>query len=210
MARADALARTPFRVALTGGIASGKSTVAALFQALGAGLIDTDLIAREIVLPGSPAFDEIVARFGPGVLAPGGALDRARLRDLVFRDAAARADLEAITHPKIHAEVARRSREAQEPYLLVAVPLLAETGTAKHYDRVLVVDAPPAAQQLRLMQRDRIDADAAARMLAAQASREARLSLADDVIRNEGDISRLAGQVEALHKTYLGRQGYAK
>lgn len=199
-----------YRVALTGGVASGKSTVAKLFQTLGAGLIDTDDIARAVVAPGSEALSEIATRFGPEVIGPDGALDRARLRDQVFRDARARADLEAITHPRIRAEVARRSRAAREPYVLVAVPLLAETGTAKDYDRVLVVDSAPDMQRLRLMQRDGIDDAAAARMLAAQASREARLTIADDVIVNDGDIAHLARDAELLHKAYLRRAGYAK
>lgn len=210
MARAEARTRTPLRVALTGGIASGKSTVATLFQTLGAGLIDTDQIARDIVAPGSEALREIVERFGEQVLTPAGTLDRAQLRDLVFRDPRARADLEAITHPRIHAQVAQRSQRRREPYLLVAVPLLAETGTAGDYDRVLVVDCPPEMQRLRLMQRDGGDAAAADRVLTAQASREARLALADDVILNDGNIQHLARQVESLHKAYLDRQGYAK
>lgn len=200
----------PPRVALTGGIACGKSTVAKLFQALGAGLIDTDRIARELVAPGTPALQEVVARFGPQALAPQGTLDRAWLRERVFQDAEAKAALEAILHPRIHAEVQRRSLGRPEPYLLVDIPLLAETGTAADYDRVLVVDCPPALQLLRLQQRDSADAATAARIIAAQAPREARLSLADDMIVNDGDIRHLARQVETLHKAYTDRRGYAK
>lgn len=210
MARAEARRRPLLRIALTGGIASGKSTVAKLFQTLGAGLIDTDHIARDIVSPGSPVLAQVVARFGPAILTPAGALDRAVLRDRIFRDAQARADLEAIMHPAIFTEVARLSQRRPEPYLLVAVPLLAETGTAKDYDRVLVVDCPPEMQRLRLMQRDGTDAQAVERMLAAQAPREARLALADDVILNDDNIPHIARQVECLHKAYLVMQGYAK
>jgi dephospho-CoA kinase len=191
------------RIALTGGIASGKTSVARLFVALGARLIDTDQIARDIVAPPSSVLGQIAARFGPDVLTPGGTLDRARLRKIVFTDAAARKDLEALTHPAIHAEVARQSAALGGPYQLVAVPLLVETGTQHDYDRVLLVDVTPEAQLKRLMLRDGIDAVAARRMVAAQADPEARRVIADDVIGNDGDITQLAAQVEALHRQYL-------
>lgn len=210
MARAERRRGAPLRVALTGGIACGKSTVARLFQALGAGLIDTDRIARELVDPGTPALAQVVAQFGPQLLTAQGTLDRAALRALVFADAHARARLEGILHPLIHAEVDRRSQRRPEPYLLVDIPLLAETGTAGRYDRVLVVDCPPQLQRLRLRQRDGIDDEAATRILAAQAPREARLALADDIIRNDGDVKQLARQVETLHKAYTCRRGHAK
>jgi dephospho-CoA kinase len=191
------------RIALTGGIASGKSTVAQLFAALGATVIDTDQIARDIVTPPSPVLAKIVERFGSTVLTSQGTLDRALLREIVFADAAARADLEAITHPAIRAEVAARSASLGGPYQLIAVPLLAETKTQGEYDRVLVVDCDPAVQLRRLILRDGSNTAAAQRMLAAQASREARLAIADDVIENTGDLSALAAQVEALHHHYL-------
>lgn len=190
------------RIALTGGIASGKTTVARLFTALGAKLIDTDQVARDVVLPPSVALDRIVARFGPGVLRADGSLDRARLRQVVFADDAARADLESILHPAIRAEVDRRCATAGGPYQLIAIPLLAETGTRDAYDRVLLVDAPPELQLRRLMLRDGIDEAAARRMLAAQAAPEARRAIADDVIQNDGDIGHLTGAVEALHRRY--------
>jgi dephospho-CoA kinase len=191
------------RIALTGGIASGKSTVAQLFMALGAQLIDTDQIARTVVAPGTPALAQITARFGSNVLQADGSLDRRQLRGIVFADAVAKADLEAITHPAIRAEVARQSATPTGPYQLIAIPLLVETGTHKQYDRVLVVDCPVDAQLTRLMLRDGIDRSAAAQMIAAQASREARRSLADDIIENTGNIAALATQVEALHRSYL-------
>jgi len=191
------------RIALTGGIASGKSTVARLFTTLGAKLIDTDQVARDIVVPPSPVLDRIVARFGPSVLAADGTLDRAALRRIVFQDEAARRDLEAIMHPAIRAETDRRSAEAGGPYQLIAIPLLVETGTAGQYDRVLLVDASPETQRMRLMLRDGMTAEAAGRMLAAQASREARRAIAHDIIDNDGDVAALAPQVEALHRRYL-------
>jgi dephospho-CoA kinase len=191
------------RIALTGGIASGKSTVAQLFMALGAQLIDTDQIARTVVATGTPALAQITARFGNKVLQADGALDRRQLRGIVFADATAKADLEAITHPAIRAEVARQSAAATGLYQLIAIPLLVETGTQSQYDRVLVVDCPVDAQLTRLMLRDGITRAAAEQMIAAQASREERRSLADDIIENTGDIADLATQVEALHRSYL-------
>jgi len=193
------------RIALTGGIASGKSTVARLFQALGAQLIDTDQIARELVQPSSPVLARLVDRFGSGILTPEGALDRAQLRHIAFADERARADLDALMHPAIRAEVALRSAAASGPYQLIAIPLLAETGTQDQYDRVLLVDCDPQLQLRRLMLRDGLAASDAQRILAAQATREMRLGIAHDVIHNEGDVAALAQQVEVLHRTYLGQ-----
>lgn len=195
------------RIALTGGIASGKSTVAQLFGALGAKVIDTDVIAREVVAPPSPLLQRIAARFGPAVVTPQGTLDRARLREIVFADAGARADLEALMHPAIRAEVARQSSLAGGLYQIIVVPLLAETGTRGDYDRVLVVDAEPRIQLLRLMQRDGIDEAAARRMMEAQATPAQRLAIADDVIENRGDVAGIAAQVQLLHHRYLALRG---
>ncbi|MEO6079097.1 MAG: dephospho-CoA kinase [Steroidobacteraceae bacterium] len=191
------------RIALTGGVASGKSTAAQLFAALGAKLIDTDQIAREVVTPPSPVLDRIVARFGADLLTPAGTLDRARLRSIVFADAAARADLEALTHPAIRATLASKCTQLGGPYQLIAVPLLLETATWRDYDRVLVVDADPQTQLLRLMQRDGIDENTARNMLGAQADRAERNAIADDIIANNGDIAALAAQIETLHRRYL-------
>jgi dephospho-CoA kinase len=191
------------RIALTGGVASGKSTVARLFQALGAKLIDTDQVSREVVAPGSPALARLVEKFGPGILREDGTLDRTRLRNIVFADPAARADLEAITHPAIRDRVAEISAQAGGPYQIIAVPLLVETGTQHQYDRVLLVDCDPYLQLRRLMLRDGLDDDQARRILAAQASREARLAVADDVILNPSDAATLAPQVQSLHQRYL-------
>jgi dephospho-CoA kinase len=191
------------RIALTGGVASGKSTVARLFQALGARLIDTDQVSRDVVTAGSPALAQLVERFGPRILQDDGALDRARLRDIVFSDPAARAQLEAITHPAIRGRVAQLSAQAGGPYQIIAVPLLVETGTQRNYDRVLVVDCSPELQLQRLMVRDGLNAEQARRILEAQASRAARLAAADDVLVNESDAAALAPQVQALHLRYL-------
>jgi dephospho-CoA kinase len=191
------------RIALTGGIASGKSTVGQLFMALGARLIDTDQIARDIVAPPSPVLDQIVQRFGHVVLDEHGQLKRRQLRDIIFSDAAARADLEAITHPAIRARVAELSSQHGAPYQLIAIPLLAEKQTAGDYDRVLVVDCDPVRQRRRLMLRDGLTEAAAQRIIDSQATREQRLAIADDVIINNGDIATLATQVEALHQRYL-------
>lgn len=191
------------RIALTGGVASGKSTVARLFQALGAKLIDTDQIAREVVAPGTPALAQLAHRFGPGILQADGTLDRSRLRDIVFADPAARADLEAITHPAIRERVTALCASVGGPYQIVAVPLLVETNTQRNYDRVLVVDCDPALQVARLMQREGMRREEAQRILAAQAPRAARLAVADDVLSNDTDIAALAPKVESLHQRYL-------
>lgn len=194
---------SPLRIGLTGGIASGKSAVAALFAALGVPVIDTDQIAREVVLPGSAPLAAIVERFGPEILSPGGELDRRALRRRVFTDPQARLDLDALTHPAIQALTQERSASAGGPYQIIAVPLLTEKGLQSRYDRVLVVDCDPPLQQRRLMVRDGVTADEAAAVLAAQASRQARLAIAADVIHNDGDVKRLATQVEVLHARYL-------
>lgn len=191
-----------YKVGLTGGIASGKSTVAGLFSLLGVAVIDTDQIARDVVQPGSSVLAAIVARFGPQVLQADGSLDRRQLRTLVFADDRARADLEALTHPAIADETELRSKAATGPYLLIAVPLLAEKQLAHRYDRVLVVDCDPALQGQRLMLRDRISPQQAQAMLAAQASREQRLAIADDILINNGSLTELVPQVEALHRRY--------
>jgi len=191
------------RIALTGGVASGKSTVARLFEALGARVIDTDQIARDVVAPPSPVLDRLVARFGAGILMPDGALDRAKLRQIVFSDAAARQDLEAIMHPAIRAETSARSAAAGGPYQLILVPLLLETSTQGDYDRVLLVDCDEAVQRQRLMARDHASPEAAHKLMAAQANRAARQAIAHDVIRNDGDVAALAPQVEILHRRYL-------
>ena len=194
-----------YRVALTGGIASGKTTVANLFAARGVPLIDTDLIAREVVEPGQPALAAAAAAFGPDVLDPQGRLDRRRLREIIFAEAAARARLEAILHPAIRAEMERQSAAVANisPYQLLVIPLLAEGGRRDHVDRVLVVDAPESMQVERLMVRDSVTREQAQASLRAQASRAARLAMADDVVTNSGQLQHLREQVDALHANYV-------
>ncbi|HEU4624247.1 MAG TPA: dephospho-CoA kinase [Steroidobacteraceae bacterium] len=194
-----------FRVGLTGGIASGKSTVARLFEALGVPVIDTDVLAREVVAPGQPVLAQIAARFGAGVLTPDGALDRAALRKLIFSDPAARADLERLTHPAIRALLEARSAAAGGEYQIHVIPLLVETGGRDRVDRVLVVDCSEELQIRRLQARDGSTLEQARAILAAQASRAARLAVADDVIENSGDLGQLRDRVAALHLDYLAR-----
>ena len=195
--------RGGFRVGLTGGIASGKTTVANLFAALGVTIVDTDLLAREVVAPGTPLLNEVVAHFGPDSLTADGSLDRRKLRDRVFADPAERRWLEERLHPAIRALTDKRCDADRGPYCIVAIPLLVETGGEQRFHRVLVVDSEPELQIARVMARDGITREAAQRMLAAQASREARLAVADDVIRNDGDIAYLRDQVEKLHRAYV-------
>ncbi len=193
----------PLRVGLTGGIASGKSTVADLFARLGVPVIDLDIIARQVVEPGSPGLQAVVAAFGEDLLGPEGGLDRAKLRDRVFENAAARRRLEAILHPRILAETVRQCESAGGPYQVVVVPLLVESGLTGWVDRVLVVDCPAETQVTRLATRDDATPEQARAILAAQASREARLAVADDVIDNEGDPDRLpeaVGQLDAAYR----------
>lgn len=195
--------RSGYRIGLTGGIACGKTTVANLFAALGVTLVDTDLLAREVVAPGSPLLEQIAARFGPAILTADGSLDRRELRSRVFAAPAERAWLEALTHPAIRALTDDRSALAPGPYTIVAIPLLVETGAAPRFDRVLVVDCDPALQLARLTARDGTTQEEASRILAAQAPRSARLAAADDVIHNDGDIAALRDQVERLHRQYV-------
>lgn len=192
----------PLLIALTGGIASGKSAVADLFAKLGVSVLDTDVIAREVVAPGMPALDQVVAEFGRDVLDESGALDRTKMRARVFSNASDRERLEAILHPAIRKELAAQAARAGGLYQVHVIPLLVETGRAREYDRVLVVDCPEQDQMRRLMARDGSTQDEAARIIATQASRKQRVDLADDVIVNTGTLSELEGFVRTLHKNY--------
>lgn len=190
-------------VGLTGGIGSGKTTVANYFSALGVPLIDADVIARELVEPGSPVLNEIVECFGPDVLNTGGDLDRLRLRHRVFTDPGQRRRLESILHPRIRAEMARRIRQLDAPYCIVSIPLMVETAQTDLVDRVLVVDCPPELQRQRIAQRDGWPADEISGALQAQATRAQRLHAADDVIVNDRDLDTLRHTVDSLHRSYL-------
>ena len=193
---------TPLLIALTGGIASGKTAVADLFAKLGVPVLDTDQIARDVVAPGMPALARLVAEFGAEILDAHGGLDRARMRERVFNDPAQRRRLEAITHPAIREELARRAAAAGGDYQIHVIPLLVETGRAEVYDRVLVVDCPQEAQLARLMARDGTSREQAEEILAAQASREERLNAAHDVIENTGTLADLERFVQTLHSNY--------
>src|SRR6201997_143537 len=181
----------PYRVGLTGGIASGKSTAAKFFGALGVPIIDTDQLARDVVEPGQPPLERLVERFGPGILTEDGHLDRPALRNIVFSDPKARADLEALTHPAIGAGVAARAAQAGGPYQILVIPLLVEKSLGSQLDRVLVVDCEEELQIRRLQARDGSTLEQARAILSAQASRSARVKAAQDVISNEGEISAL-------------------
>ncbi len=187
---------------LTGGIASGKSTVAEMFAALGVVVIDTDVIARNVVMPGEQGLEAIRERFGDSVLQDDGTLDRRRMRELIFADEASRRDLEAILHPLIRDETLREAKAATGPYLLIVVPLLTQSSLKDHVDRILVVDCSEETQLERLTRRDAETRAQAKRMLAAQASRDERLAIADDIVHNDGDIDSTRTQVSALHDLY--------
>jgi len=191
-----------FRIGLTGGIASGKSTVADMFAELGASIVDTDVIAREVVRTGEPALGEIRERFGDTVIDDTGNLDRSTLRKLVFSDDGARLDLERILHPRIGLEARRQADLASGPYQIIVVPLLVSSPLLEFVDRVLVVDCDEETQIQRLMTRDAETAEQAHRMLAAQASREARLAIADDVISNDRDLEQTLQQIVMLDMKY--------
>jgi dephospho-CoA kinase len=194
----------PFTIALTGGIASGKSAAAQRFHDLGVDVFDADTIARELVAYGSAALAEIVAAFGEWVLDADGALDRRGVRALVFADAKARHTLEAILHPRVRTRLRECVQQARSPYALLVIPLLAESGHYGWADRVLAVDVPREVQRARLIARDGVAPDLADAILDAQASREQRLAIADDVIGNTGTLAELDARIDALHARYLG------
>ncbi|MBS3785363.1 MAG: dephospho-CoA kinase [Gammaproteobacteria bacterium] len=193
----------PLIIGLTGGIASGKSKIADGFSRLGVPVIDTDELAREVVAPGMPALNAIKKRFGDSVIEATGQLNRSALRDLVFDDTPARADLEAITHPAIRELALSRIATTDAEYLILMVPLLIEKDWYTLVDRVLVVDVPEPLQKARLMQRDDVSAERADTMINSQADRLSRLARADDVIHNEMDDEKLANEILALHNKYL-------
>jgi dephospho-CoA kinase len=195
-------ART-YRVGLTGGIASGKSTAAKFFGDLGIPILDSDQVARDVVEPGQPPLERLVERFGPSILTPDGHLDRPALRNIVFSDPKARTDLEELTHPAIGAAMEARSATAGGPYQILVIPLLVEKNLRAQVDRVLVIDCDQALQLRRLQSRDRSSPAQGQAILDAQASRASRLKAADDVIVNEGSMDAVREQVTALHARYL-------
>jgi dephospho-CoA kinase len=190
------------RVGLTGGIASGKTTVANLFSELGVPVIDTDIIARQIVQPGEPALKEIRRKFGRSIIDESGGLDRRAMRRLIFSDDDLRSELEAIVHPRIGAETRRQSVAAEGPYQLIVVPLLVGSPLLQFVDRVLVVDCDKETQIVRLLARDAETRYQARKILSAQASRDDRLAIADDVISNEQGLIETREQVVLLDQKY--------
>lgn len=195
--------RRPLSIGLTGGVASGKSIAASEFAARQVPVLNADLVAREVVAPGTPALQRIREKFGADFIQADGMLDRRKMREHVFADAAARRALEQITHPVIRAAlIAWRDRQ-RGPYCVLDVPILVESGLHTLVGRVLVIDCPAELQMERLMARDGVDATLAAQMLAAQASREQRLLRANDVIENTGPVDSLRACVGRLHEFYL-------
>jgi dephospho-CoA kinase len=191
-------------IGLTGGIGCGKSTVAELFAEQGVSIIDTDQIAHQLTMAGEPALSSIANEFGIGFLLPDGGLDRSRLRHLIFSSPEAKAKLEAILHPLIRNEVKRRLELAQSPYVIVAVPLLLETGAYRNIvQRILVVDCSEAQQVKRVVARNGMSETEVHAIMAHQIDRQERLQLADDIIDNHGTPSALKPQVERLHQRYI-------
>ncbi|HEX4500060.1 MAG TPA: dephospho-CoA kinase [Scandinavium sp.] len=192
-----------YTVALTGGIGSGKSTVAQAFADLGINVIDADIIARQVVEPGTPALQAIVDRFGTGMCLPDGGLNRRQLRERIFTHAAEKSWLNALLHPLIQQETQRQMQQATSPYVLWVVPLLVENQLWQKANRVLVVDVSEETQLKRTMHRDNVSEEHARQILAAQVSREQRLAVADDIIDNNGAPDAIALDVARLHARYL-------
>ncbi len=192
-----------YRVGLTGGIASGKSTVADLFAKHGVTIIDADVIAREVILPGESAYDAIITYFGKNIIGAEQQIERAKLRQIVFNNPEKRIWLEKLLHPLIRDRMIACSLKANSPYCIHVVPLLIETWPHPEINRILVVDVSVETQIKRLKIRDNLDKDMIENMLQAQISREERLAHADDIIVNEGDLTALVDAVEKLHEKYL-------
>jgi dephospho-CoA kinase len=193
----------PLRIGLTGGIASGKTTVANFFADLGIPVIDTDVIARDVVATGAPALAQIRADFGDAVFSDDGVLDRKAMRKLVFSDDSKRRQLEGILHPRIREAAVVQVQAVTDPYMIIVVPLLVESPMKALMDRVLVVDCSEDVQLKRLLARDTENEAQARRMIAAQASRDERRAIADDVLLNDTDLDETRRQVDALHHRYL-------
>ena len=189
-------------IGITGGIGSGKTTVARLFSSLGVPVVDADELARQVVVPGQPAYEDILRLFGPGVLLKSGELDRGQLRERAFSDPAARVHLEEIVHPRVYEKMKLQLDSLDAAYAIVVVPLLIESGGRDLVDRVLVVDSPEQLQISRTSRRDGTDPEVIEKILAAQLDRGARLSAADDVIENNSSEEALTEAVYALDRQY--------
>jgi dephospho-CoA kinase len=190
------------RIGLTGGIGSGKTAASREFARLGVPVIDTDLIARELVQPGQPALAEIVARFGSEMLDRNGDLDRARLRKTIFSDPGLRTQLEAILHPRIRERAVALTEQVNGPYCVLVIPLLVETTGDYPLDRILVIDTPRELQMERIAARDGLPESEIEAILATQASREQRLAIADDIVINDTSPEHLRSEIERLHRLY--------
>ena len=199
---AKSASKSGFKVGLTGGIASGKTTVANRFAELGVPVIDTDIIARQVVAPGEPALTEIQERFGDSVINESGELDRVAMRKLIFSDDKLRIALENILHPRIGAETRRQSAAAKGDYQVIVVPLLVGSPLLQFVDRVLVVDCDEETQVKRLLARDAESTQQARKIISAQASRDERLAIADDIIGNDQGLAEIEQQVALLDKKY--------
>jgi dephospho-CoA kinase len=199
----NAMDREMMRVGLTGGLGSGKTAAARRFIELGVPVVDADEIAHGLVAPGEPALAEIVAAFGDEILGPDGRLDRANMREKVFRDAMQRRRLEAILHPRVRRELRERSSRFIAPYCVLVVPLLIEAGMLDLVDRVVVVDADEERRVAWVMERSQLDEGEIRRIFAAQASREERLRVADDWLQNEGTLEDLRRKVDTLHARFM-------
>lgn len=190
-------------VALTGGIGSGKSTVAESFARRGVSIVDADVIARQVVEPGQPALHELALRFGKNIILHDGSLNRAVLREYIFNDPLAKQWVNQLLHPLIHAKTGQLIRAATTPYVLWVVPLLIENGLQNQANRVLVVDVDEQTQLVRTMQRDGVSRQQAEQILRAQVSRQQRLACADDIIDNNGGAETIEPRVASLHSRYL-------
>lgn len=194
--------KTCFTVGLTGGIASGKTTVSDLFKKLNCPIIDADIIARQVVEPGSTGLEQLVKLFGTKILSSNNQLDRRKLRSMVFHNNDLLAQLNAILHPLIHANIMNQISQVKQSYCLIVIPLLCESDRYDWLDRVLVVDVSKETQFKRLERRDNISHDLAVHMIDSQCSREQRLNIADDVINNELPIEQLQSHVNQLNSLY--------
>lgn len=195
----------PNVVALSGGVASGKSTIASLFANLGVPIIDADIIARQIVKVGTEPFIQIVKHFSQEILLPNGELDRSQLREIIFNNEHERLWLNNLLHPLIHQETQRQIARQKAEYIIWVVPLLVENNLHNFADRVLMIDIPESLQLQRLVKRDHISESLAKKMILSQASSAKRLAYADDTIDNDGDLSSLKQQVGKLHQQYLNK-----
>ncbi|MGI2201938.1 dephospho-CoA kinase [Shewanella baltica] len=196
-----------FVVGLTGGIGSGKTTVANLFAAEGITLVDADIVAREVVAPGSTGLEAIVTHFGAEILTPEGELDRAKLRQRIFSHPKEREWLNQLLHPMIRQEMLAQVEKATSAYVIMVVPLLFENGLDRLVNRTLVVDISPELQINRTVKRDNVDASQVNNIISSQCSRSEKLARADDIIDNQGEISTLKREVQALHQRYLQLSG---